>query len=264
MSTLPRFPLQRAVGVVTPSGEPAAGFDPDFVFEDDALEDAHSGTMQPPRKPRASSFGLFSLRGSQSNPTQQSDTTTFEVDGGTGLKRGVLGASFRKLKDSSESLTRSLSARVPKVTGRSRRTQSVQLPKRPSIPRVKSEPRPHDNGVARLPTISGSLPTPHSSPHHSGDAGGPSSLRTIPQSPSSAQQSPTAPPSNSPRQTSAEVMSNIAIPNLLRLGTPMTKVSAKKQKHVLLKLDPEQGQIVYMTTKLRYSEPVSPSYIRLS
>lgn len=56
-----------------------------------------------------------------------------------------------------------------------------------------------------------------------------------------------------PQSPSTLHMADIAIPDLLRQGTPMTKVSAKKQKRVTFRLDPEEGRILYDTTKLRYS-----------
>ncbi|EPQ50824.1 PLC-like phosphodiesterase [Gloeophyllum trabeum ATCC 11539] len=46
-------------------------------------------------------------------------------------------------------------------------------------------------------------------------------------------------------------MADITVPPLLQQGTPMTKVSAKKQKRVILRLDPDQGQILYETKKQR-------------
>ncbi|TBU26257.1 PLC-like phosphodiesterase [Dichomitus squalens] len=42
------------------------------------------------------------------------------------------------------------------------------------------------------------------------------------------------------------------VPQLLRQGVPMLKVSAKKQKRYFFKLDPDQGQIVWESKKLRF------------
>ncbi|KAI0752611.1 1-phosphatidylinositol-4,5-bisphosphate phosphodiesterase 1 [Daedaleopsis nitida] len=42
------------------------------------------------------------------------------------------------------------------------------------------------------------------------------------------------------------------VPQLLQMGVPMLKVSAKKQKRYLFKLDPDQGQIIWESKKLRY------------
>jgi hypothetical protein len=58
--------------------------------------------------------------------------------------------------------------------------------------------------------------------------------------------------------TSPKIMADIAVPQLLREGTPMTKVTAKKQKRIVLRLDPDQGRLVYEGKKLRIS--TSPLY----
>ncbi|OCH90182.1 PLC-like phosphodiesterase [Obba rivulosa] len=44
---------------------------------------------------------------------------------------------------------------------------------------------------------------------------------------------------------------DFAVPQLLKEGVPMLKVSAKKQKRYLFRLDPDQGQIVWQSKKLR-------------
>ena len=59
------------------------------------------------------------------------------------------------------------------------------------------------------------------------------------------------------------------VPQLLRQGVPMLKVSAKKQKRYVFKLDPDQGQIVWESKQLRFSEcgsfprpvPCPPSFL---
>ena len=43
------------------------------------------------------------------------------------------------------------------------------------------------------------------------------------------------------------------VPKELLDGTPMLKVSAKKQKRYVFKLDPDQGQIIWQSKKLRIS-----------
>ena len=45
-----------------------------------------------------------------------------------------------------------------------------------------------------------------------------------------------------------------AVPHILQQGIPMLKVSAKKQKRYVFKLDPDQGQIVWESKKFRFSE----------
>ncbi|CCL99378.1 uncharacterized protein FIBRA_01396 [Fibroporia radiculosa] len=46
-------------------------------------------------------------------------------------------------------------------------------------------------------------------------------------------------------------MLDVTVPQLLQQGVPMLKVSAKKQKRVMIKLDPDQGQIVWESKKHR-------------
>ncbi|KAH9931556.1 PLC-like phosphodiesterase [Fomitopsis serialis] len=46
-------------------------------------------------------------------------------------------------------------------------------------------------------------------------------------------------------------MLDVTVPQLLQQGVPMLKVSAKKQKRYVFKLDPDQGQIVWQSKKLR-------------
>ncbi|KAH9834796.1 PLC-like phosphodiesterase [Rhodofomes roseus] len=49
-------------------------------------------------------------------------------------------------------------------------------------------------------------------------------------------------------------MLDVTVPQLLQQGVPMLKVSAKKQKRYVFKLDPDQGQIVWQSKKLRISK----------
>jgi hypothetical protein len=47
---------------------------------------------------------------------------------------------------------------------------------------------------------------------------------------------------------------DITVPDLLQRGTPMIKVSGRKQKNVIVRLDPDQGQIIWESKKHRISE----------
>lgn len=62
-----------------------------------------------------------------------------------------------------------------------------------------------------------------------------------------------APPITSPSSASA---SEVPIPSLLLNGVPMVKVSAKKQKRYFFRLDPDEGQILYLSKKQRISERI--------
>jgi hypothetical protein len=80
-------------------------------------------------------------------------------------------------------------------------------------------------------------------------------------------QSPRRVPSPSPRSPSPVSMHSLtdehrvslvqdaspAVPDLLQRGTPMIKVSGRKQKNVVCKLDPDQGQIIWESKKHRIS-----------
>ena len=46
---------------------------------------------------------------------------------------------------------------------------------------------------------------------------------------------------------------DVTVPDLLQKGTPMIKVSGKKQKNVVVRLDPDQGQIIWESKKHRIS-----------
>ena len=42
---------------------------------------------------------------------------------------------------------------------------------------------------------------------------------------------------------------DVKVPMLLQQGTPMTKVSAKKKKTVMFRIDPDQGYILWESKK---------------
>ena len=46
---------------------------------------------------------------------------------------------------------------------------------------------------------------------------------------------------------------DVTVPPVLQIGTPMIKVSSGKQKNVVFRLDPDQGQIIWESKKLRIS-----------
>ena len=55
-------------------------------------------------------------------------------------------------------------------------------------------------------------------------------------------------------QTPTAVADDVPIPPLLLNGVPMLKVSAKKQKRYFFRLDPDEGQILWQSKKLRISQ----------
>jgi hypothetical protein len=46
---------------------------------------------------------------------------------------------------------------------------------------------------------------------------------------------------------------DVTVPAVLQSGTPMIKVSGRKQKNVVVRLDPDQGQIIWESKKHRIS-----------
>lgn len=58
----------------------------------------------------------------------------------------------------------------------------------------------------------------------------------------------TTPPLAQP-EPSSPAIGNIRVPQLLQLGTPMTKVSAKKHKKFVFRLDADLGQLVWESKK---------------
>jgi hypothetical protein len=71
------------------------------------------------------------------------------------------------------------------------------------------------------------------------------------------------PAADPPSPTSCpRIMADVAVPQLLRQGTPMTKVSANNtQKRIVLRLDPDQRRLVYETKRIRISAcPHLPSW----
>ena len=149
-----------------------------------------------------------------------------------------------------------------------RRAQSESLPTRPRVDHAPhSSPAVEDaGGSADSPFVdSPSFPPPPLT-----------RMASLPESPASEQQqqkesellqkeyhldiAPVAQPSSGTDAT---------VPQLLRQGVPMLKVSAKKQKRYVFKLDPDQGQIVWESKQLRFSEcgsfprrvPCHPSFL---
>lgn len=60
-------------------------------------------------------------------------------------------------------------------------------------------------------------------------------------------------PSAAGTHTRSKNMADVSVPLLLQQGTPMKKVSARKQKQYVFRLDPDQGQIIWEQEKLRTS-----------
>ncbi|KAI0634387.1 1-phosphatidylinositol-4,5-bisphosphate phosphodiesterase 1 [Trametes polyzona] len=70
-------------------------------------------------------------------------------------------------------------------------------------------------------------------------------MASLPESPTVDQ--PVVPP-----VAQASSSTDATVPPLLQAGVPMLKVSAKKQKRYIFRLDPDQGQIIWQSKKLRF------------
>lgn len=55
-------------------------------------------------------------------------------------------------------------------------------------------------------------------------------------------------------ETEAKSGADVVVPHLLQMGTPMTKVSAKKHKKAVFRLDADLGQIVWESKQHKISE----------
>ncbi|KZT64238.1 PLC-like phosphodiesterase [Daedalea quercina L-15889] len=125
---------------------------------------------------------------------------------------------------------------------RQHRSQSEVHSSRPIVNHSNTEPMrslsPHDR---RRPSLGASSVTVQlsASPPNEGPQAGPAPDAAAPQD---EEATPVAQDSS---------MLDVTVPQLLQLGVPMLKVSAKKQKRYIFKLDPDQGQIVWQSKKLR-------------
>ncbi len=77
-------------------------------------------------------------------------------------------------------------------------------------------------------------------------------MASLPESPVVEQLPPPSEPISPVAQRSSSV--DATVPPLLQVGVPMIKVSAKKQKRYIFRLDADQGQIIWQSKKMRVSE----------
>lgn len=171
----------------------------------------------------------------------------------------VKDASTRSFKRRSISASRMLSSdgiavstdpdQQPRIQGHQRQQRSLSevLYTRPLIHHTISDPTSSlllgNHSGASSDTFGASIASPASSPsqrQHDNRSQEPQE-----------QESPTPRrPALSPvAKDSLDV--DVTVPQLLQQGVPMLKVSAKKQKRYTFRLDPDQGQIVWESKKLR-------------
>jgi phosphatidylinositol phospholipase C, delta len=174
---------------------------------------------------------------------ESSSNTSFEIDGiekerrfSDGSNNNTLAFSFRKkfqeVKDASISIARRRSLNFKSAPPGLRGRNNVELPLsrsssdllRPTIVHANSAPETS----LSIGLMATSVPSPHTHAsllsnlhlHHNHNP-------TAEEDPSSSNKS----------------KMDIVVPLLLQQGTPMTKVSAKKQSRSVFRLDPDQGQI---------------------
>ncbi|KAG6840525.1 hypothetical protein C0991_006163 [Blastosporella zonata] len=127
---------------------------------------------------------------------------------------------------------------------------------------VKTRPR-HMRSMSTTATMATPMPTPTSRLLHSTSPPSPSSTTTTTTTKTAGPVTVSSTASAAPasRRLSAPALSlaprsmedegDVTVPKLLQQGTPMTKVSAKKHRRCLFRLDPDIGQIIWEGKKQR-------------
>lgn len=156
------------------------------------------------------------------------DDIIFESDPPpTTLQRSISGSIKRGFRSAGKSLRRlsstGSSTPIPSLK-RHARSRSEVVDTRPDVARSRSAPGKYSLDLYR-PSLTSPNMSQCSTPHNELE---------------------------SPQQAHSKTL-DFTVPPLLSLGTPLTKVSAKKQKKVIVKLDPDLGQIVYEGKKPRIS-----------
>jgi phosphatidylinositol phospholipase C, delta len=174
------------------------------------------------------------------NPTV-SEHLPFHASPGQPVRRTSLTNSIKRkwshVKRVSVQLTRSKSHPIPTITVVHEDEASQPLPKRKGR---ASHARSHSVVDSRPPFLG------ISTPNHASQPG--------------AHRRYSLPPSyHRPQYPSLPSydMTDVSVPLLLQHGTPMTKVSSKRQKKFLFRVDPEQGQIVYESSRTKISTSMS-------
>jgi phosphatidylinositol phospholipase C delta len=192
-----------------------------------AVSSAYSSHTRPPPHHRLlrRAANILSSNG-QPIPALQEDII-FEND--RTVSRSIGGSIRRRFQRAGNSIRRlsssSSSTSIPTIN-RHYRSQSEVVRPRPDVPRSSSAPDKYSLDHYR-PSVISQMSSECSTPHN--ELVSPSSL-------------------------SSSNALDFTIPPLLALGTPMTKVSAKKQKKIIVRLDPDLGQISYESKKPWISE----------
>ena len=240
----PVSPLRRAVNILTSRGLPSPELLRGIVLDENAVDmEEYESSSTPFLSPQPSPSG--------SRPSSRRNT------------RGSSPfASLRRMKDATVSLVRSKSSSDRNPAG---------LPKRQATSAKMRHGRSlSDANPARQAatlTVKGLLFTPPGSPLSVNiqsplrDPSDPLPALNIHLESFPLPQMPSAPLSPVLDEDHASVVPvahsastlDLTVPDVLQRGTPMTKVSGRKQTSVVFRLDPDQGQIIWESKKHRIS-----------
>ena len=253
----PISPLRHALNVLTNRGQ----LPPDIFLEGSALDTEED---ESPSTPRSSTLPspLFPPRRSQSQ-SQSSGTKSNGVSPGLGLvsfgrravslaRRASANASggVRKWQPS-EKQRRSLSVATPTARQQSLLFSPSDDPPPPNGPstgittQTLTSPPESIIPLSALDVPLASFPAP-------------SPLMSLPSLSSVAGEDDDMAVAHSAS------MADVTVPAVLQMGTPMIKVSGGKQKKVVFRLDPDQGQIIWESNRHRISTSLLLTRRRLS
>ncbi len=250
--------LHRAANLLTTKGEPVPAI-AETLFQ---LE-SQSATASPSDDTVTSSLNSKLSQPHSSALTRRRSESSASLGGS--IKRGLVKVkdvsvtvvrrgSFKRQKSSSEKSIRDTSI---SEAGSSTITASPQSSTRPSDSK-KSHRRSYSDVLWTRPRFwySSSEPTIQTIREERPSL-------TIPQStfspiqehlPHSSPSIANHPPSPLSATTRTVKMEEFKVPGLLQQGVPMLKVSSRKQKKYIFKLDPDQGRIIWESKSLRFSE----------
>ncbi|OBZ76452.1 1-phosphatidylinositol 4,5-bisphosphate phosphodiesterase delta-4 [Grifola frondosa] len=223
-SRVPGRILRRAANLLTTKGEPVPAI-AETIREFDVLDHDAPSMTTPSNgvQRRRCNDGSLSIGGSIRRKLKEVKDASTNLARARSFKRASSGASQESVQSNASSSSSSWMRRKDH-----RRTQSeIVLSTRPALPYFSS-----------VPELDSEQQRPSPPPLHTF-----SSMSSLPESPVQEQLiSPVA---------QRSTMADVTVPQLLQQGVPMLKVSAKKQKRYIFKLDPDQGQIVWESKKLR-------------
>ncbi|KAH8997911.1 PLC-like phosphodiesterase [Lactarius akahatsu] len=243
-------PLRRAMNMLTSHGQPSPELRGIMLSDENAVdmeEESPSSTpfLSPQPSPSPSRLSLRRNTGSGSGGgssplaslRRMRDATVSLVRSKSSGERSPAGRPIRQRKSEKTRHGRSLSDAIP-ATSRPAASQAAPVTVKSSITTQSPSRAPSISprrATVPLPALNfqlESLPLP------------PMSLSLLP--PVLDEDHPPAAPVAQP----ASIL-DLTVPDLLQKGTPMIKVSGRKQTDVVFRLDPDQGQIIWESKKHR-------------